>query len=64
MHEAPTQQTHAAAAAAASERASKLWRRGWEINLLEMKFSLALPPSLYLSLVWQVGTDATFCRSR
>lgn len=52
MHEAPTQQTHAAAAAAASERASKLWRRGWEINLLEMKFSLALPPSLYLSLVW------------
>lgn len=48
MHEAPTQQTHAAAAAAASERASKLWRRGWEINLLEMKFSLALPLSIFL----------------
>lgn len=52
MHEAPTQQTHAAAAAAAaaSERASKLWRRGWEINLLEMKFSLSLPP-LSISLL-------------
>lgn len=48
MHEAPTQQTHAAAAAAASERASKLWRRGWEINLLEMKFSLSLPLSIFL----------------
>lgn len=51
MHEAPTQQTHAAAATAAREGASKLWRRGWEINLQEMKFSPSLPIPLSIFLL-------------
>lgn len=50
---------HAAAAAAASERASKLWRRGWEINLLEMKFVLShsLTHSLRLEQIPLAGDE-------